>query len=687
MEGFCLNNRIVFGIAIVIILLVGLPTTDVAGNQPIENSTLTDNQVPIVDSPLDIIYVEGTTGHTITWEISDDDPSYWVIYRNGGYLTHGDWLIYNETVIQDVDGLSVGKYEYLIVASDSIINTTDIVLVTVLSTDIEIHAPFSISSNNDFNDTAQAEGWTGNGSLTNPFVIEKLFIEASYDCISIHGTTVYFIIRNCTFVKDGIESGIGLNMQSVDNGIIENCTFTNLWIGCITWFVSNCTWNENTFGNLLDGIWLQESTNCIITDNSFQSGGVSIAGYDKSNWFHQIAGNTIGEKSLGYFEGQSLVDIDATDYGQIILANCSEVTVYNGDFSNVGISISIGHSNFSTAHGCHIDGGRTGIFLERTYETLIETCSIIGSTEIGLYINETILTTVYNCTIRNIGDLGAMILMGSNVTILETTIKGCGYSGIAIYESPCFYLLDSILEDNYSGLEIGGCPESEISGNTIQLNDQYGIFIMWGCEGSRIFGNEFVFNYVENANDDGSGTLWDDGFSTGNLWDDYSGTGYYYVPGSRGGIDHYPGMIDIVHGIDIVDITEDITYIHGTTGHNIVWYPNCTHSFVYTIFKDGFLVEQQAGDGSEITYNVDGLEAGVYNYTLKIVDTFSETASDTVIVTVNPQTTATIHTTPTTPSTTNGTTFGGFQELTFIISLGSTIVIVVVIVLMLRTKR
>ncbi|MCJ7817568.1 MAG: right-handed parallel beta-helix repeat-containing protein, partial [Candidatus Thorarchaeota archaeon] len=497
-----MKNGIVFRIAIVIILLVSLPATDVAGNQSIENTALVDNQSPIVDSPLDIVYVEGTTGHSITWEISDDDPGYWVIYRNGEYLTHGDdWITYNETVIQDIDGLSVGKYEYMIVVSDSYINVTDLVWVTVLSTDIEIHAPFSISGNTDFNDTAQAEGWVGNGTESNPYIIEKLFIEASYQSIGIYSTTAHFIIRNCTFVKTGIESGIGLDLQSVHNGIIENCTFTNLWMACITWTVSNCAWNENSFGNLLEGIWLQDASDCTISDNTFQSGGISLNGYSVSNWVHQIAGNTIREKALGYFEGQSLVDIDATDYGQIILANCSEVTVYNGDFSDVGISISIGHSNFSTAHGCHINGGRTGIFLERTYETLIETCSIVGSAEFGLYINETILTTVSNCSIRNIGDVGAVIGMGSNVTILETTIKGCGYSGIAIYESPYFYMLDSILEDNNSGLEIGGCPDSVISGNTFQSNDQYGINILWDCEGSKIFGNEFVFNYVENVND------------------------------------------------------------------------------------------------------------------------------------------------------------------------------------------
>ena len=111
---------------------------------------------------------------------------------------------------------------------------------------------------------------------------------------------------------------------------------------------------------------------------------------------------------------------------------------------------------------------------------------------------------------------------------------------------------------------------------------------------------------------------------------------------------------------------------------------------MYSIFKDGVLIEQQAWDGDWITCNVDGLSVGVYNFTLEILDTFAETASDTVMVTVNPQTTATTDQFPSNPNTlttTNGTTTGGIQMITIVISIGSTIVIIVVIVLMLKTKQ
>ena len=104
---------------------------------------------------------------------------------------------------------------------------------------------------------------------------------------------------------------------------------------------------------------------------------------------------------------------------------------------------------------------------------------------------------------------------------------------------------------------------------------------------------------------------------------------------------------------------------------------------------DGTLIEQQAWDGSNIEYVVDGLSLGTYNFTLEILDAFGTTASHTVWVEVISGTTMPGGTTNTsaTTTTTNGTTSGGIQEITLIVSLGSTVVIIVIIVLMLKTKR
>ncbi len=686
MEGFKLKKAVVLSFIIISLLVTSSQTSDMAGNQLISIASLADNQVPIVNSPVDIIYVEGSTGHSITWEISDDNPAYWVTTRNGEYFSGVAWDTLNETVIVDVDGLSVGNYEFMIYACDGIYNITDVVLVSVLSSDIEVHAPISIGSNTQFNTTAQSEGWIGNGTSTNPYIIEKLYIEALSDCISIHGTTVHFVIRNCTFVKTGTDSGIGLDFQVIENGNVENCTFANLWVASINWFISNCTWKSNSFGNLADGIWLNDATSCNITNNWFTSGGISISGYAPSNWIHQISGNTIDGKPIGYFEGLSSLDIVADDYGQIIVANCVDVDILNGNFSNAGSAISIGHSNASDIWNCGVQGGRFGIYLERTRGASINYCRIDGSAEVGMYINETVSTIVASSTIQNIGFVGAQIGMCLDTAIIQTVVENCGDAGIICYDTSNVYISNCTIQENNNGIIIGGCPNSLLVLNRIQYNDEYGLWIQWASDNLTIYENELRFNGVENAYDDGVDTSWDNGYSTGNTWSDYGGVGFYYVPGSGNGIDHYPNAVDVSHGIEVYD-TADTSYTVGTTGHSITWETNCTHPSTYSIFKDGVIQIEQLWDGSSIVYGIDGLTVGEYNYTLVIMDAFSDTASDTVFVTVIPTDPTIITNTTTTTTTTNATDPIGMQEITLIISIGSTVVIAIVVILIIRSKK
>ena len=671
---------------------MSLLTTDVVGNEHSSIASPDDDPMPIVNSPLDIVYFEGSTGHNITWEISDDNPSYWYVTRNGVFLTSLDWLTNNKTVTIDVDGLAAGYYEFKIYANDFFQNTTDLVMVAVLPSDVEVHSPITINGDNQFNSTAQSEGWEGNGTAISPYIIEKLHIESSYECIRIYGTTVHFVIRNCTFLGSGAEWQIGITMQSVSNGTIMGCTFANLWIGCMNWFVSDCLWGSNYFGDLTDGIWLEQANDCRILGNSFMSGGVSITGYDPANWIHEIIGNTIAGKPIGYFEGVSYSNIDVSACGQVIVANCISVNIFNGDISNAGRGISIAHSNGSNAYDCEIQGGLYGVYLERTHEVTIDNCYIFGSTEYGIYINETSSTTVFNCTIQNIGYAGALVGMGMNNAIILTDITNCGDVGITAYATQFLHIFNCTIQENNDGVTIGGCPYSLVIGNIIQHNEGYGLRIFWGSTNTTMFANDFGYNGLLNAYDDGSDTYWDDGYSIGNRWSDYQGSGFYYILGSRNGIDHYPSNIEFITVAEVF-AAADQSYIVGTTGHYIVWETNCTYPIMLTVFKDGVVNRTEVWDGSTIIFDIDGLAVGEYNFTLEILCGFGGTASDSVIVTVLPTTTNTTTTTTTTTTsatttttTTNTTIPIGLQEITLIISIGSMTVIVVVIILIVRSK-
>ena len=66
--------------------------------------------------------------------------------------------------------------------------------MSILS-DYVVHDPILILSDTDF----ETQGWPGNGSAADPYVIEGLWIDAQYDITSIKiwDSTVNYTIRNC----------------------------------------------------------------------------------------------------------------------------------------------------------------------------------------------------------------------------------------------------------------------------------------------------------------------------------------------------------------------------------------------------------------------------------------------------------------------------------------------------------
>jgi hypothetical protein len=86
--------------------------------------------------------------------------------------------------------------------------------------------------------------------------------------------------------------------------------------------------------------------------------------------------------------------------------------------------------------------------------------------------------------------------------------------------------------------------------------------------------------------------------------------------------------------LPIIQNHADITYFNGDVGNSIIW--NCTDSRPdsYQILQNGTEIESGDWNTSIITLSVDGLDVGVYNFTLVVFDDAGHYASDVVIVEV-----------------------------------------------------
>jgi parallel beta-helix repeat protein len=110
------------------------------------------------------------------------------------------------------------------------------------------HGHITINGDANFSDTALLEGWPGDGSPENPFIIDGLDIDlggAVGDCISISNTQVSFTISNCTLTDADAYLGAGIYLENVTNGELVNNTCSSNRVGI---YLRDSTYNTVVSG-------------------------------------------------------------------------------------------------------------------------------------------------------------------------------------------------------------------------------------------------------------------------------------------------------------------------------------------------------------------------------------------------------------------------------------------------------
>ncbi len=132
------------------------------------------------------------------------------------------------------------------------------------------HAPFNVTSNTDF----ETQGWPGNGSVVDPYLIQNLNITSTNStCIWITNTTSHFVIENCLFSSsiDGyafIQPIAPLTLTNVSNGIVERNHIVDSFTAVSGYQVSNCSISDNILSVSYQGISVAMSNSTVISNNT-----------------------------------------------------------------------------------------------------------------------------------------------------------------------------------------------------------------------------------------------------------------------------------------------------------------------------------------------------------------------------------------------------------------------------------
>jgi ABC-type transport system substrate-binding protein len=101
---------------------------------------------------------------------------------------------------------------------------------------------------------------------------------------------------------------------------------------------------------------------------------------------------------------------------------------------------------------------------------------------------------------------------------------------------------------------------------------------------------------------------------------------YYYLDPDTPPIGNTQNPRPVVHS------SSDVSYIVGTTGNEILWEVSDDNPLSYRITNNSVPCYNGPWDGSDIVYNIDGLEIGVYEFTLDLFDESGNVAHNTVHV-------------------------------------------------------
>ncbi len=137
-----------------------------------------DRTDPLVSTPSDIEYNEGSTGNSIVWTCTDLNPGNYELYRNDDLVLSGVWT---NGLNYSIDGLSVGTYTFTITFWDLAGNSiSDIVIVTITANASTSTTSNTTTSNTETSTNTQTTdtNTSSQPSEMSPLSIMVMFVSA-----------------------------------------------------------------------------------------------------------------------------------------------------------------------------------------------------------------------------------------------------------------------------------------------------------------------------------------------------------------------------------------------------------------------------------------------------------------------------------------------------------------------------
>ena len=306
----------------------------------------------------------------------------------------------------------------------------------------------------------------------------------------------------------GSDRSNGITVTSDHNHIFENnCSSGRYGVyltPSYTITLTNNTFTNNIFTNNTEpNIYLDDASNLTLSGNTMTGTGIFISGNSLYHWnTHTIDdSNTRNGKAIYYYRNTNNITIPE-GAGQVILVNCSYMTVENQTLNGAGTSILVRWSEHITIANTNSSGNLfDGIYIYASSNITLTNNSCSNNGEDGIILHSSGNNTLTNNTCSNNGWRGIDLYGPSNGnTLTNNNCSNNGEDGIYLLSLQFFHdsyplskentLTNNTCSNNEkNGISILASDNNTISHNAVIANNEYGIILKSSC-GDTIFGNQ-----------------------------------------------------------------------------------------------------------------------------------------------------------------------------------------------------
>lgn len=291
------------------------------------------------------------------------------------------------------------------------------------------HDPIWITSNQEFSDQAGVEGWAGDGSEGNPFIITGYYFNQETQPLRIWSTDVHwqFIDNVIDGVGDDIQCGTWI--EGTINGAILDCEILNRHSGMVMLnvedfaisgnYIHDCTLHgiDSITGNMF---------NCEITDNVIEdctSHGILLE--------QGMNGGTVSGNSVTNCGGRGI-----NIQNGFINSECSLNTI--SDVGSNGIYISIA-TNSEIIFNTITNVSDVGLEAYGVDTCSLKNNSISNINGVGVSVDYCEFSTISMNDIQNCSDIGIESMGGTNTTLYYNTITECIDYAVSLNDETEFF--------------------------------------------------------------------------------------------------------------------------------------------------------------------------------------------------------------------------------------------------------